>query len=220
MDTNLLVASQTGDLTLLHQLLHGNPLILEAVSLNSTLNPLHVASATGRAEFVRELMMLKPGFAEELNQEGYSPLHIAAANGHAEVVGELIGADRSLGCIEGRDQITPLHLAAAKGRAETTAEILQACPESIESTTIQGETALHMAVKYNQMSAVGVLVDWIMNFNKEHVLNIKDELGNTVLHLAAWKKQRQASTAVITEFPNHGFSFFASAQVIIVPSCR
>lgn len=60
-------------------------------------------------------------------------------------------------------------------------------------TKLFKETALHLAVKRNQFQAVNVLLDNIREKNRGDLLSLKDELGNTVLHLAAWKRQRQAS---------------------------
>ena len=36
-------------------------------------------------------------------------------------------------------------------------------------------------------------MDWIREMKKEDIFNMRDEQGNTVLHLATLKKQRQAS---------------------------
>ena len=59
--------------------------------------------------------------------------------------------------------------------------------------TRQKETALHLAVKCSQFEAASVLVHRIRELNKEDVFNMKDEQGNTVLHLATWRKQRKVN---------------------------
>ncbi|KDP22491.1 hypothetical protein JCGZ_26322 [Jatropha curcas] len=193
MDTRWLGAAQTGNTDYLHQLLVENPLILNNIALFSSENPLHIASTAGHVDFVKEILRLKPEFAEEINQYGFSPMHMAAANGHVEIVRELVKVDRGLCRLEGKDEKTPLHCAAIKGRTDIISVILLSCPDSVEDVTVQGETALHLAVKSSQFQAVKVLVDWIREMNREDILSPKDELGNTVLHIAAWKKQRQAS---------------------------
>ncbi|KAI5346775.1 PREDICTED: ankyrin [Prunus dulcis] len=192
MDIRLFEASHTGDVQLLHQLLAENPLLLHSLALAFTENPLHVASTAGHVDFVKEIVRLKPAFVRELNQEGFSPMHIASANGYFEIVRELLKVDQILCRLNGRDQWTPLHYAAARGRVDVVGEMVLACPESVEDVTIQGETALHLAVKNSQFEAIKVAVELAIQLRKANVLlNMKDKHGNTALHLATWKKQHQ-----------------------------
>ena len=193
MDTRLFESAWTGNVDDFHMLLRENPLILHTISLYSSENPLHIASAAGHVGFVREILRLRPEYAKEVNKDGFSPLHMATANGHIEVVRELLNVDPKLCCLEGRENKTPLHFAAMKGRVDVISEMLLSCAECIEGVTVQKETALHLAIKNNQFEAIKVMVDWILEMKREDILNLKDEQGNTVLHLATWKKQRQAS---------------------------
>ncbi|CAK7336912.1 unnamed protein product [Dovyalis caffra] len=193
MDLWLVEASLTGNIESLHQLLRENPLILDKMAVFSSENPLHIASIPGHVDFVKEMVRLKPEFAKEINQEGFSAVHMAAACGCVEIVQELLKVDPRLSRLEGKENVTPLHCAAIKGRAEVISVMLSSCPDCIEDLTVQKETALHLAIKNNQFEAVKALVDWIREMDKEDILNVKDELGNTALHLATWKKQRQAS---------------------------
>ncbi|KAJ9140045.1 hypothetical protein P3X46_030732 [Hevea brasiliensis] len=191
MDARLLEAAQCGDINYLQQLLRENPLILDSIALLSTENLLNVALVTGNVSFVKEVIRLKPHFAKELNQDGFSPMHMAAANGHVEIVKELNEVNPNLCRLEGREQRTPLHYAAIKGRVEVISVLLGSCPECIDSVTVERETALHLAVKNNQFQATKTLVEWIRENNRDDVFNMIDEQGSTVLHLAIWKKQRQ-----------------------------
>ena len=193
MDRRLLEAAQTGNVQLLHQLLKESPHILHSVALASPENPLHVASIAGHVEFTKEILRSKPEFARELNQDGLSPMHMASANGHLEIVRELLKVDGILCRLEGREKKTPLHYAAVRGRVDVIAEMLLACPECVEDVTMHRETALHLAVKHSQFESVKALVEWVGE-TKKNIVNFKDERGNTILHIAAWKKQRQVST--------------------------
>ena len=196
MDRRLLDAAQAGNVDALHQLLRENPLILHTTALASAENPLHISSISGQVDFVKELMRLKPDFTKELNQDGFSPIHMAAANGNQDVVMELLTFDSKLGHLKGRDEKTPLHCAAMKGKVDVVQVILSACKECIEDVTMRKETALHLAVKNSQYEAVRVLVECVRETKREDVLNMKDEHGNTILHLATWRKQRQASSNI------------------------
>ncbi|KAG6754325.1 hypothetical protein POTOM_042352 [Populus tomentosa] len=190
MDTRLFEAAQTGDIDYLQQLLAENSFILNNTQLSAE-NPLNIAAAMGHVDFVKEIIRLKPVFSREVNQEGFSPMHIAADNGQVEIVKELMKVDIKLCRLEGRQKMTPFHHAAIRGRAEVIGLMLSGCPDCIEDETERRENALHLAVRNNRFEAIKKLVDWIRQMNKEYLLNMKDEQGNTVLHLASWKKQRR-----------------------------
>ncbi|KAL4339770.1 hypothetical protein GQ457_08G034700 [Hibiscus cannabinus] len=202
MDSRLSESASTGNIDALHKLLRENPLIFHTISLCSNENPLHIASGEGHVGFVREILRLRPQFAKEVNKDGFSPLHMAAANGHIEIVRELMNVDPKLCSAEGREKKTPFHFAAMKGRVDVIHEMLGRYGECLESVTVQKETALHLAIKNSQFEAIKVMVDWIVRMKKEEILNLKDEQGNTILHLATWKKQRQASVCLFSAIPN------------------
>ncbi|KAM2664096.1 hypothetical protein EV1_010564 [Malus domestica] len=197
MDARLFDASQTGDVQLLHRLLAENPLLLHSLALTSTDNPLHVASIAGHVDFVKEIVRLKPDYVEELNRDGFSPMHIASANGYLEIVSEMLRVDRRLCQLNGRDEWTPLHYAASRGRVDVIREMVLACPESVEDVTVQGETVIHLAVKCSQFKAIKFLVELVAEANKMYILNLKDKHGDTVLHLATWKKQHQVVEGLV-----------------------
>lgn len=193
MDRRLIEAAWTGNIEYLFKLLEEDRCILHAVALAGGETPLHIACMTGHLDFVREVMKLKQDFAEELNQDGFTPLHIAAAHGHIEIVKELLKTDRYLCNHEGRERRIPLHCAVIRGKVVVIKELLSASKDSIENTTVRGETALHLAVKNHQFQAFEALVAHLKEFNKEYVLNEKDGQGNTVFHLAVSRKQYEAS---------------------------
>lgn len=89
-------------------------------------------------EFVEEILSLKPAFAIELNQDGFSPMHIASANGCLEIVQELLQVDPTLSRLQGRDCWTPPHNATVKGRADIVRAMVAACAESVEDVTVRG----------------------------------------------------------------------------------
>ncbi|KAL6131781.1 hypothetical protein ACLB2K_070154 [Fragaria x ananassa] len=165
MDTRqLLEASQTGNLPLLHQLLTDDPQLLHNASLASGENPLYVASAAGHVEFVKVVLELKPSLAKELSKDGFSPMQVASANGYLEIVRALQRAEPECSQVKGKDNWTPLHNAARRGRVDIIREIVSACPQSVEDVTVQGETALHVAVKNSQFEAIRVLLELVVEW--------------------------------------------------------
>lgn len=112
-------------------------------------------------------------------------MHLALQNNHIRMVKGFMAIDSSLVSIKGRGGATPLHHVAQTGDAELLGELLFACPSSIEDLTIKFETAVHIAVKNQQLMAFKVLLGWIKRVNKEEILDMKDEDGNTVYHIAA-----------------------------------
>ncbi|KAM3266081.1 hypothetical protein P3L10_003075 [Capsicum annuum] len=182
MEGRLREAAQKGDVYHLRSLIDEVPFLLRTVSLAGTNEtPLHVACLSGHLEFAKEIIHLRPEFARELNQDGFSPLHIASENGDIEIVKELLNDDRNLCLLKGKERRTPLHYAVIKGREYVMKELLVASPDSAEEVTARGETSLHLAVKNHQFEA------------------FKDIQGNTVLHLAVSTKQYKVADILLDE---------------------
>lgn len=114
-------------------------------------SPIHVASANGYVEIVKELLMLT----------------------NNQVVGSC-----NLCChkdIEGR---TALHCAVIKGRIGVIHELLNSACSSdcVRQVTARNETVLHLCIKNNQFEALKVLLESV----DDALLNAKDRGGNTV----------------------------------------
>jgi ankyrin repeat protein len=162
--------------------------------------PLHIAASAGHIPFALEIMRLKPSFARKPNRNGKSPIHLALENGKTELVCWLLHIDRDLVRVKGREGITPLHyVAKTNDHVDLLAKFLLLCPSCIEDVTFRNESALHIALKCNNLEAFRVLVGWIDSFYSKNasfygraILNWKDEEGNTLLHIAVSKNQTQA----------------------------
>lgn len=189
MERRLIEATKKGDVEQLHKLIKDDPLLLSTAALGDGETPLHIACIAGHVGFVKEVLILGLEFAGEFNQDGLSPLHIASARGDVEIVKELLKVGSHLCLAKGKERRIPLHSAVAKGRIHVITELLQACSDSIAQVTARGETCFHLAVKNNQYEALKLLCHHVVSFNKEDVLNNKDDRGNTLLHLAASRKQ-------------------------------
>ncbi|CAB4301595.1 unnamed protein product [Prunus armeniaca] len=101
-----------------------------------------------------------------MSNDGFCPIHIASANGYLEIVRELLKVDPRLSQLKGRDEWTPLHYAASRGRVDVIREMALSCQESVADVTIQGETALNLAVKCSQFEAIKALVELVREMNK------------------------------------------------------
>ncbi|KAI7995742.1 Ankyrin repeat-containing protein [Camellia lanceoleosa] len=196
MEQTLHQAALEGNVTLLHQILKKDPLVL--YRLNSGWfgwSPLHVAALRGHANFVTEVLSLNPDLAEVLDSSQRLPLHLASAKGHVNVVQALTSVDPDMCLARDKDGKNPLHLAVMKGKVDVLKALVQANSQAAEVVMDRGETILHLCVMRGQLDCLKELLNTIKN--KEFV-NAKDERGNTILHLAVANKQIKALDYLLT----------------------
>ncbi|GAU30437.1 hypothetical protein TSUD_392500 [Trifolium subterraneum] len=203
MNTNigsrLIAAAQAGNIDLLYTIIQDDPSIFEDIDLIPFIEtPLHIAASVGHLQFATEIMLLKPSFAWKLNPQGFSPIHLAMHNHQMMMVYRLVNLNKDLVRVQRREGITPLHFATQIGEVDLLIRFLILCPESIEYLTVRRETALHIAIKYEQYEALEVLVGWFKVNDRrgakkleKDILNQKDEAGNTILHIAALSSEPQ-----------------------------
>ncbi|XP_052119383.1 ankyrin repeat-containing protein BDA1-like [Arachis duranensis] len=149
-------------------------------------------------------MRLKPSFALKLNQEGLSPVHVALHNNHHNLVRRLVQINGNLIRVkEGREGLTPLHLVCQFDDDEenftTLLEFLDTCPDSIGDVNVRNETALHVALRCENITAFQVLLGWLIRnvkkgaeYLERSVMNQIDEDGNTILHISTLMGNTQA----------------------------
>ncbi|RDX66381.1 Ankyrin repeat-containing protein BDA1, partial [Mucuna pruriens] len=199
------VAAEEGDIGKLYELIEEDPYVFEHIdAIPFVETPLHVAASAGHAQFAAKIMSLKPSFGLKLNPQGYAPIHLALQHGHDGMVLHLVHNDKDLIRTKGREDFTPLHFASQLGKVDLLTKFLQVCPDSIIDVTDKNETALHVALKYQQIEALEFLVRWVKTVPsidlEETILNWKDEAGNTILHIAASNNDRKVIT-LLTKNP-------------------
>ncbi|KAK9999772.1 hypothetical protein SO802_019375 [Lithocarpus litseifolius] len=196
--------AQQGDIDAFYNIIREDVKLLEHIDEFPFIDtPLHISASAGNFPFSREMMILKPSFINKRNPDGYTPIYLALLNGHTEMVRQLLQHNADLVRVKGRECMTPLHYAATKIGREGLApssykektkdylalleNFLSVCPDSITDVTTRNETALHIALKNNNLEAFKFLVGWLLRkwpyWRK--ILEQKDVEGNTVLHIAA-----------------------------------
>ncbi|KAL4389230.1 hypothetical protein AHAS_Ahas03G0024300 [Arachis hypogaea] len=193
-------AALSGDIDRLYALIQGDPDILNDADAKPFVStPLHIAASVD-LRTNPEIMVLMPSFALKLNQQGFSPVHLAIQNGHSKLARRLVDMNKELARVKGREGTTPLHLVSQIGDCELLTFFLSACPDSIEDVNARDETALHVAVRYQQFDALRVLVGWFNGNTRKgaeslerSILNWRDVAGNTILHLSVINHDLQNS---------------------------
>ena len=112
---------------------------------------------TNDADIVRKILRQNPRLASRKDDNGYSALHLASRKGNVEVIKEFLGNDPILSFLRDSDGRTPLHCAVISEQLRAFQEYLFERPGPI---------------LFNHLLVIDLI-------------NIADNNGDTVLHLAA-----------------------------------
>ena len=208
-------AAQDGNIDAFYVIIREDVKLLEPIDESPFVDtPLHRSASAGHIPFSIGMMKLRPSFISKPNPDGHTPICLALRNGHTEMVRQLLQHNADLVRVKGRECMTPLHYTATKiGREGLTPphyeaktkdylalleNILSVCSDSITDMTTRNETALHVALKNNNLEAFKFLVGWLLRkwpyWRK--ILEQKDVEGNTVLHIAISRNQTLASSLI------------------------
>ncbi|CAI9784606.1 unnamed protein product [Fraxinus pennsylvanica] len=189
---------QDPDIVALYNKIHNNPEYLDVPNeMTFVESPLHTAASEGRTGLALEILRLKPSLGKKLNLDGLSPLHLALGNGHTNTGRRLVKHDPKLIRVQGREGITLLHYAVEKEEIDLLIYFLLICPLSIYDLTVRDETAVHIAVRNNNLRAFKVLFGWAGRANRMSVMRWRNEEGNTLMHLAALTDQQEVMKSLI-----------------------
>ena len=196
--------SQRGDIDNFYNLIkNDNVKLLEHIDeIPFASTPLHKSASSGHIPFSIEMMKLKPSFISKLDLDGHTPIYYALKNGHTKLVRQLLQLNADLVRVKEKECMTPLHYAAKTNDNIALLEnFLSVCPDSITDLTTRNETALHIALKNDNLGAFKFLVGWLLRkwpyWRK--ILEQKDVEGNTVLHIAVSINQPGAISRNQTE---------------------
>lgn len=174
-------AATKGEAATLQTLLkYPDPYLLDEVSFARSRNLLHVATASGQASIVEEVLKANPQLARDEDSKKSSPLHIAAAKGHVEIARKLLSAAPDMCWSRDSQGMNPVHIAAANGHIGILEEMLLLDLLPAMERVQRGQTVLHLCVKRRQLPALIVLVEKM----EGDIVCAKDDDGETILHLA------------------------------------
>ncbi|XVF83506.1 hypothetical protein PTKIN_Ptkin16aG0494000 [Pterospermum kingtungense] len=191
IEDKLMGAARSGDIEMLYRLIGEDEEVLKRIKKMKFVDtPLHIAAAEGKTDFAMEIMYLKKSFATKLNKHGLSPLHLALQNGHTKLALSLLKIDESLVSVKGKKGFSPLHFLVMKEtNRDDLIKFLKNYPQCIDDVTSRNETALHVAAKNNNVTALRVLLRWLRRTNnrsmlqKQKIINATNRDSETVLHI-------------------------------------
>ncbi|KAK2631084.1 hypothetical protein EUGRSUZ_L03436 [Eucalyptus grandis] len=183
MESELYEVAMKGDVPSLLELLKKDKLLLDRIMIGNHIEtPLHIAAMLGHLEFVEEVLAQKPKLVREQDSQSLTPLHLAAAKGYLNIVASLLRVGPEICFIRDKYGRNPLHVAAMKGHVDVLELLVQARPIAAHNVIEHGQTILHLCVKHNKLEALKLLMDILED---DQFINLRDEYGNTILHLAA-----------------------------------
>lgn len=150
----------------------------------SGMTPLAVAATRGCAPIVALLLecgaVVDAAVGDVTRAE--VPLHLAARGGHRAVCHLLAGPTRERGMLDAENSTgwTPVHLATMGDHKEALLVLLRAgASVNVQNVPRVGSSPLHLAVHEGNAAMAELLCD------RDADVNLADNLGRTVLHIAA-----------------------------------
>ncbi|XP_057775531.1 uncharacterized protein LOC130994506 [Salvia miltiorrhiza] len=177
-------AATQGDATTFQQLLQEDPYLLDVVSFPDSRNLLHIATRSGQAAIVEEILRINQHLAWSLDSQKSSSLHIAAAKGTVEIASKLLAIAPQTCWLRDCHGMNPVHIAAMNGHVEILEEFIRHDRLPATEKIDHRQTVLHLCVKHGQLRVLQVLVNHF-----RELVHLQDDYGETVLHLAVRYKQ-------------------------------
>ncbi|VAI53405.1 unnamed protein product [Triticum turgidum subsp. durum] len=130
------------------------------------------------------IMENRPELASESGDEICTPLRHAVVFGKIDMLKVMLEHDSTLG-YEINSNGEPLLTAAAyRGQVAAAGELLKHCPDACTYNKADGQTLLHVAVRYDHAEFVEFVMETVL---LHKLVNVQDNEGQTALHYAVMK---------------------------------
>lgn len=123
-----------------------------------------------------------PGFFQLRDGEGRNPLHYAAASGYLEGAERLCNKFAQMVTQRDKSGSFPILIASTEGHVDVVKHLLEHyLPDPEEVLDREGRNILHLAAVHGRGNVVSYVLN---NPHLQELINMKDDSGNTPLHLA------------------------------------
>lgn len=139
-------------------------------------------------------MEVRPELARKVNKLGNAPVQLAVMWDKIDVLKVLLEHDQSLGYMMAGGDEPLLGVAAFQGHIGVAQELLRHCPDAPYYSKRTGFTSLHNAVWHGQPE----FIEFILGLPQlRKLINMRDDDGDTALHLAVQKCNPKTVAALI-----------------------
>lgn len=132
-------------------------------------------------EVLKIISNMEANILNSKDEKGRTPLHCAASIDYLDGVRFLLELRLSDSHQMDHGGNFPIHSASSKGHVKIVKELLRHCPDSRELKNSSGQNILHVAARFGKDNLVKY---FLKNGEFRMLINKKDNLGNTPLHLA------------------------------------
>lgn len=190
-DTPLHFAAKNSSIKVVAKLLTHNASVYARNSRNETALHTAVIRNDDRALKAVTLLIQKNAEIDATDNDGYTPLHHAIDDSTFEVFSKLIAHGANVNAKTNRGS-TPLHILAyfSDGPILESVNLLIKKNVKIDTKDSDGQTPLHIAASFSTFEVIEKLIAHGAN------INIKDHLGNTLLHQATLRRDDHAMKIV------------------------
>ncbi|KAF7136317.1 hypothetical protein RHSIM_Rhsim08G0164800 [Rhododendron simsii] len=178
VDTPLHTAASAGHTDFAVEILRLKP------SFGRKLNPdglssLHLALINHKFETVKRLIKLDKELIRVKGKQGETPLHFIAKKEdiNADQQQRVLDDHRVNADIQQQNVLDQQQRELDDHRVNTLADFLFACPNSIVDLSNQNETALHIAAKTKNKSAVEIILGLIRRIDEKRLMANNDDKG-------------------------------------------
>ncbi|GKV01969.1 hypothetical protein SLEP1_g14469 [Rubroshorea leprosula] len=191
-------AVRNGHIDQVEEMIGRNPAILDEAYMETTANAclLHAAVLAGRVQSVKVIIDHKEDWIEKFNNDGLGAIHMASEKGSAEIVRELLDKKSGQSQLRSTDGRKALHFAVLSESEGVLGELTSRMQRDrfISYLKDDNEPILHYALRKNRVRSFMHLLKLLKekNLNDEDIrsfLNVKDDDGDTVLHIATARRQ-------------------------------